>query len=271
MLESERLAYLNALGITQYVALNAIDGAPVLPELAADAIWPQPSADTPTAVDAVPEQVPVQTVEPALAATVSVPVAEPATAEPEPESPVTDGGAIPQLDVGKLKQEVIQPKTAVAKPAIKAQRFALAVVTVNDQYRLFVELAVADSPGLSALEHRMVSDLLALLGQPNGLDQFGAKLYRWPMVNNPRIASDPQAAREGLLGFIASAPTVKKNLFLGSKAAAVLSDQPLGQVFALGDSAVNAITTWSLLEMQNDWTRKADAWNSIRPFLADPA
>ena len=44
MLEADRLAYLNALGITQYVALNPIAGAQQLPVLAPEQIWPEPDA-----------------------------------------------------------------------------------------------------------------------------------------------------------------------------------------------------------------------------------
>ena len=47
MLESERLAYLSALGITQYVALEPIAEARVLPELASDQIWGEAASATP--------------------------------------------------------------------------------------------------------------------------------------------------------------------------------------------------------------------------------
>ena len=271
MLESERLAYLNALGITQYVSLAPIDGAPVLPALAPEAIWPgqpEPAFESepalePEPIDAAPEPVAKAKPDPEHLPE-STPVAEPATTS----MPAAEPGDIPQLDVGKLKQAEQATRTTQPKPAAApAQRFALAVVTVPDQFRLFVELALPDAPGLSAVEHRMLSDLLALLGHPNGLDQYGAKLYRWPMINNPRLAANPDAARDGLLGFVASAPPVPRSVFLGAKAATLLSDAALGQPFALGQPQPNAVATHSLLAMQQDWTQKATAWQHLRAFL----
>lgn len=266
MLESDRQAYLSALGITQYVTLAPFAGAQILPELTPEQIWAAESlieAQPEAAVEIVFRQVeeappPVPSVAPTLPPT------------PERATPVDDG-AIPQLDVGKLKQEASQPKSVALKPVVKAQRFALAVVTVPDQYRLWVELALPDAPGLSALEHRMMSDLLASLGQAEGLDRFGAKLFRWPLVDNPRIAADSQAARDGLLGFVASAPPAPKNVFLGNKASAVLSDVAPGQPFNLSASAEatvpDALATWSLADMVADWTRKQTAWQVLHPFL----
>ena len=263
MLESERQAYLHALGITQYVALGTIAGAPVLPELTAEQIWPaapepeiSPEPAQPDVAPQQPEPLPVE-------AEYSAPISD-----QSPQPKVDDDGSIPQLDVSKLTQEQVQPKTAPAKPAaIKAQRFALAVISVPEQFRVFVELALPDAPGLSAVEHRMVSDLLGLLGYHDALDQYGAKLYRWPMVDNPRIAADSQAAREGLLGFVASAPPVLKSVFLGAKAASVISDAPLGQSFILNGPASDAVACCSLSDMQRDWARKAEAWGIISPFL----
>lgn len=286
MLESERLAYLNALGIAQYVAQDAIAGAKVLPELAPEAIWPAAiiTAAEPVVQDAAAELHPDQQPGPEIKKPI---VAEPnlkstATVEEPTHPKVEDDGTIPQLDVGKLKQEQEQPKSAPVKAVVKVQRFALAVITVPEQFRLFVELAVPDAPGLSAVEHRMVSDLLALLGHPAGLDQFGAKLYRWPMVSNPRIAADPQAARDGLLGFVASAPAVEKNVFIGRKAASILNELPLGQPFVLNGSSsddaapdtvstADSIAVWSLADMQSDWANKIEAWRSIHPFLIGSA
>jgi len=262
MLESERQAYLNALGITQYVALDTIAGAPVLPVLTAEQIWP--AAPTP-AISAEPAQPDIAPQPPESSPAVAEQAAPISEASPRPD--IEDDGSIPQLDVSKLRQEQVQPKTAPAKPVIKAQRFALAVITVPERFRLFVELTLPDAPGLSAVEHRMVSDLLGVLGHHNALDQYGAKLYRWPMVDNPRIAADSQAAREGLLGFVASAPPVIKSVFLGTKAASVISDAATGQSFALNGSALDAVACCSLSEMQHDWTRKAEAWGIIHPFL----
>lgn len=266
MLESERLAYLNALGITQFVAQSVIEGAPCLPQLSEDEVWANHIALQPDPQQSNTEALVEARMSPAV--TVQV-VNEPLQPEalPDAES-VVSSATIPELDLSKLKVEKAEGKTVLPlKNTAKVQRFALAVITVPDQFRLFVELALADAPGLSAIEHRMVSDLLQALGFPNWLDQHGAKAYRWPMVNNPRIAADPQAAKDGLLGFVSSAGVVQKNIFLGSKASVALDAAVLGQLFALGDAGSVAMATYSLADMNADWTRKADAWNSIQQLL----
>ena len=279
MLESERLAYLNALGITQYVALDVIPGAYLLPELAPEQIWTDAEpvdqvATGSSAVPAVPlSDAPVTSPSPPLQMD-----EKPAQAEPEQVAPTAvtasavETGEVPQLDLNKLKLEREPDSKPAVKPQAKAQRFALAVITIPDQFRFFVELSQADAPGLSAREHRMLADLLSALGQGDALDQFGAKLYRWPLVENPRIAADQQAAREALLGFVSSAPPVTRSVFLGLRAAAVLGVAEPGQVFNLaGVSGNEAISTHSLAEMEADWRLKPSAWNHILPFLTPHA
>lgn len=272
MLESERLAYLDALGITQYLALAPISGGRELPELVAEQIW----AAAPDAVDSSAEDVSAVPgkVEPVTAPS-EFPTEPQAHSdidikpEPPPEK-VEEEEGVPRLDLSKLNLETEVSTRPVSRQPVKAQQFALAVITIPDQYRLFVELELADAPGLSAVEHRMVSDLLMLLGQSDGLDQVGAKLYRWPMVNNPRIAADTQAARDGLLGFVASAPVVSRNVFLGMKATSVLATTTPGELFSLtGSGDPDSLATYSLAEMQQDWQLKAAFWGNIYPFLSN--
>ena len=271
MLESERLAYLSALGITQYVALEPIAEARVLPELASDQIWGEAASATPVTDTALE---PTSSVE-AVVADATPAKSEPAAIkqatnlrEPEvavPSDQLTD--AVPQLDLNKLKLETEPAAKPAVKTQVKVERFALAVITISNQFRFFVELSQPDAPGLSALEHRMVSDLLRALGCGDALDQHGAKLYRWPLVNNPRIAADPQAARDGLLGFVASAPAVARSVFLGSRAAAVLGATAVGEVFSLNPDSGDAITSHSLMAMQSDWRLKVETWHHLLAFL----
>ncbi|RLU00381.1 hypothetical protein [Ketobacter sp.] len=272
MLESERLAYLHALGITQYGCQQPLVGATALPELSAEQIWGVSATE---AVDAVADRVstPGTQVQPAQlqSPAPSQPAPPPVTGPTVASAANTDAAAeVPQLDVSKLQLEQERAPKPVPKPQAKAQRFALAVITLPQRFRLFVELAQADAPGLSAVEHRMVADLLGVLDCPGALDQFGAKLYRWPLVDNPRIAADQQAAREGLLGFVASAPVVSKSVFLGLRAPSLLVDAQPGARFALtAEGNDDTLITYSLREMQSDWRLKAEAWRQIFPFLAD--
>lgn len=279
MLEADRLAYLNALGITQYVALNPIAGAQQLPVLAPEQIWPEPDATHDAKGDHTAVQAPQHGLQSSPAdqrdQVQGQTAQQPAGPQTPPQTPaggVTEAEeTVPRLDLSKLNLETEVATQPVTKPQARVQQFALAVITVTGQYRLFVELELADAPGLSAVEHRMVTDLLILLGQPQGLDSFGAKLYRWPMVTNPRIAADAQAARDGLLGFIASAPTVSRNVFLGMKATTVLADTSPGQIFALPDAGeADSLATYSLAEMRQDWRHKAAFWSTVFPFLTNP-
>ncbi|MEE2732291.1 MAG: hypothetical protein VYA55_15840 [Pseudomonadota bacterium] len=275
MLESERLAYLHALGITQYGCQQPLAGATALPELSAEQIWGEPpQVQSASHTQSAPTPGRVPTVESTAEAQVSQPVtAFDTQANTHAKTQPADADAsaeVPQLDVSKLQLEQEPAPKPVAKPQAKAQRFALAVITLPQRFRLFVELAQADAPGLSAVEHRMVADLLGVLDCPGALDQFGAKLYRWPLVDNPRIAADQQAAREGLLGFVASAPVVSKSVFLGARAPSLLVDAQPGARFALtAEGNDDTLITYSLREMQGDWRLKAEAWRQIFPFLAD--
>jgi len=286
MLESERLAWLDALGIQQYVALAPVAGAASLPELTPEQIW---AAEYVTAVaesESVPESEPTP-VAPVVAAqqpheseyAVKTAVAAAVQASSTAASarttelslpPDLAEGEIPQLDVSKLRQAEQPVTRPIRKAAPPVQKFALAVVTIPHQFRLLVELALPDAPGLSALEHRVLSDLLLALGQADGLDHNAAKLYRWPILNNPSLASNAEAARDALLAFIGSAPAVTRSVFLGSKAAALLSEVAAGESFSLGPQST-AIHTHSLAAMQQDWTLKAGVWQQLHSFLSEPA
>ena len=273
MLESQRLAYLNALGIPQYVARLDIDGAPALPELRPEQIWPSSGVDVDT-VKAVDEAKPQQP----AAVEAPTPASQAPTPETGDQAPIVaaqegQSTSTPVLDISKLGLEKDTVRATHKSQGVAAEiRFALAVVNVEASMRLVVELALVDAPGLSASEHRMLSDILQLLGYPQWLSEHGPQTFQWPIVNNPQIAKDRSAARDGLVGFLASTQALPKTVFLGATAASLLNQgeldpaaemlQPL-QLSGL-DSAVLVLP--SLNQMQ-DWKLKQRSWQQLQLFL----
>ncbi len=263
MQEAQRLAYLNALGITQYVPLAPIAGAPVLPEIPWDDEVAEaesglpPPADVPAAVQEAVQQ----TVEKSRSST---PVA-PAVVVPS----ATQSDEIPELDLSRVKPEAA-PVAARPKASATATRFALAVVTVPQRMRLVFELALPDAPGFSAQEHRMVSDILLALNAQTELNDSITKLFRWPMVNNPRIAADASAARDALIAFLAAAQeqnTAPVTIFFGTLAANCLHGCEPGDEFQLPESGGLHGVTFNLKTLLQDAAVKPVAWQQLQTFL----
>jgi hypothetical protein len=275
MHEAQRLACLNALGIAQYVPLAPIPGALVLPAMA---LYPEPSAAVePRAV----EHPPVALTEPA-AAQPRMPTAAERAAPQQPavkaaiadvlqrHDPVAESTDIPLLDLGKVRLDDRPAQPPKIKPAA-SQRFALAVITLPGRLRLLVELAQPDAPGLNAVEHRMVSDLLLAIGSNGEISDNNTRLYRWPLVNNPRIAADASAARDALFAFLASAQdssAVPATAFLGTAAVSSLHHGEPGALFELADSNGRHLATHSLKALQQDWTLKPVVWGHLQSLLS---
>lgn len=282
--EGERLAYLQALGITQYVPLRPIAGVPQLPSL----VWEVPAVEavSPESFpreDAVVSAAPIEN----LRANVSEPTADvvaqavatavqrsstasPATPELSAEPAQRDTGDIPQLDLSKLKP-VEEKKPQVVPKAASLQRFAVAVITLPQRARLLVELSQPDAPGLSGVEFRLLSDLLLALSCRQEIGDSNTKLFRWPLVNNPRIAADVSAARDGLLAFLAAAQSeqpLAKVLFLGAAPLVCFPHQQVGEVFTLPElDGASCLFTPSLTALQKDWTLKPIVWRQLQSFL----
>lgn len=290
MQEAQRLAYLNALGITQYVPLAPIAGALVLPDIPWDDVVDAgvPAQDVALAniasADRSPhsfalEPVALEAGSPETAAPASVQEAvqqvvdksrsvAPAT-RPAVIPPTLPPEEIPQLDVSRVKPEAPAVAPRPKAPAT-ATRFALGIVTLPDVARLVFELGLPDAPGFSAQEHRIVSDILLALNARTELNDSITKLFRWPMVNNPRIAADVSAARDALIAFLAGAQeggVVPATLFFGTVAASCLHASQPGDVFQLPESGGRNGVTHSLKALQHDGKLKADVWRHLQMLL----
>ncbi|HEX4940834.1 MAG TPA: hypothetical protein VFX11_19325 [Candidatus Kapabacteria bacterium] len=285
MQEAQRLAYLNALGITQYVPLAPIAGAPVLPVLqeADDPGYaPEDLLVRESTSRYVDESMPV-TVQPVAApdfeaeeadtekavAGKTVTVPQQAFNDIPAASNIPAASDIPVLDLSKVKPEPA-PVTAPAKPAA-GLRFALAVVTLPQRLRLIVELAQPDAPGFSAQEHRLVSDLLLALDAKTELNDSATKLFRWPLVNNPRIAADASATRDALFAFLAGAQeaqAVPAIAFIGTRAVRSLHSAEPGSLFELPGISGRCLVTHSLKDIQQDWRLKPALWSHLHSLLS---
>ncbi|MGB3623854.1 MAG: hypothetical protein WBA20_21100 [Ketobacter sp.] len=276
--EANRIAYLEALGITQYVAHTAISGVLQLPVLEWDEVVPHAEEWSGLANNADNHDTQGEAFEglseiPAESAAEKTSVAiAPSKSHLETEGsaehpPAVDTG-IPELDLARLGLGAVQQKSSQASKVVSSVRpFSCVSVTLPGQFRVLLELAGADAPGLSALEHRMLSDLLGALGALNALDQFPAKLYRWPVINNPRMAADPVAAFDALSAFLATTEAVPKTLVMGSKAGVAL-----GLVQSVNPQTLDRMPgqfglVAGFAEMQSDWKLKAEAWARLREFL----
>lgn len=256
MHEAQRLEYLEALGITQYLIQNPIDGIPQLPVVP----WP---------VEALPETESVETiVETKAESTVELkPEVDVAEALPQKEVPpkvleVPEESGVPVLDVNRLKQQDLQHRKAVSKQVVPSQgqvtRFAMMVITLNEHLRILIQLGQYQVSGLSGSEHVMLADLLRVLGYPDWLERNTPKLYRWPLVNNPSIARDKAASKEAMEGFFAGLPVVEKQIFLGR-------DPVESTGIAIAEET--CFLGFSLDELNRDWQQKNMLWRDMNAFI----
>lgn len=279
MHEGERLAYLQALGITQYVPLRPIAGVPQLPVLTWEVTEPvRPASDQceDTAVSAALPETPrssvIDSAVDGVMKAVSAVVQHTHTATPghSAESALHNTSDIPQLDLSKLKP-IEEKKPPVTPKVASLQRFTLAVITLPQRARLLVELSRPDAPGLSGVEFRLLSDLLLALNCQQEISDSNTKLFRWPLVNNPRIAADVSAARDGLLAFLAAAQSeqpMNKTLFLGTTPLVCFPHQQAGEAFTLPElDGASCLFTSSLAALQKDWTLKPIVWRQLQSFL----
>lgn len=269
--EGQRLAYLQALGITQYVPLRPIDGVPTLPVMAweTDAVVAEQAAESATVLEPVeaPEKI-------ATSVDVKSTATRTRTAESLPADATPTDHDIPQLDLSRVKLDDAPKKAVVAKASMQ-QRFTLAVITLPQRCRLLVQLSQPDAPGLSAMEYRVLGDLLLALGSRQDINDSAMKLFRWPLVSNPRIVADASAARDGLLAFLGAVQGEQpfaKTVILGTAAHSCFPHAVIGQAFALPelDSAAGAglcLISHGLLDLQRDWSLKPALWQHLQTFL----
>lgn len=178
MHEQTRLAYLEAIGITNWMPRKAFPGVPVR----------------------VPYTLPVEAQEPQLLAS-----------QPGLENPLPSRVSKPVVKlavaVGQLRAENAQPKTApVADEPI--ERPALAAVPIAPFYlQLWLAgpcalLTEAPEPGLESATpaFHLLQDILRAVGLPPRPTLLAD--FRWPLSRNPQLDRSAEAANRGLLAFM---------------------------------------------------------------------
>ena len=278
MVEVERLAYLSALGITQYVARDSILGAKQSPQLSVDQVFP-PSllpqdsalADTDIETAAVDTQ-PVAQLKNALATSPAVeqqPVAVDKAPEKTQGSDSTEGLRV------NIPQELLVDSSSTSKTVNSAAlrpkagdnllEFCFVLLQTPQGLAFLMELADPGVKDMSSSEHRLATDLLQALKIER--EQVQANYFKWPLVNNPRLKQGPEEARESLTGYLDSK--------LADSAAATLlifGDMPnrlLGredQQLDLSSKQLMTVKLPALSAMLHNWQHKAHAWRLLAPL-----
>lgn len=255
--EAQRLSWLNALGITQYVPIQPFEGVPQLPEAAIETEFEPESTSTGSSSEPLLREEPSAREEPVTGETPSEKTEKASAADALVSEPAT-------LDLGRILDAESSP-TRKVPPAShsKITAFSCRVLTLPDATRLLVQLSAPDAPDLSALEYRMLSDLLRAMSVPT-LEQHANRIYRWPVINNPRLASDANAAREALAEFLSAVPG-SRTVFLGDRAAAALGLSNEQR----GSDPSDFLLLPSLTELQDSWPLKARSWSQLSEFLQE--
>ncbi len=146
-------------------------------------------------------------------------------------------------------------------------RLAVCVLDLPQQCRILLELGSADAVGLSATEHRMLADLVLALRQPDALQQFSGRAFRWPLVNNPRIDQGPGAAREALRAFLAEPAPAGLILLFGQELVQLFDLAPGEVPVPSAELAARCLCLPGLMALQQEVELKPRVWRLIQAAL----
>lgn len=263
MFEVERQAFLEALGIVQYVPRSAINGAAPSPLLPPERLYPavQPVADSGSA-GKPPER---QAAKPATDARVAQPATVESTQTDTSESPGSAGLKV-HIPQELLAEPTAQDQSPRSQPgADDTVEFCFALLQTPNGIAMLIELGDPGVKDMSAQEHRLLSNILAAIAIPR--DQCRFQYFKWPLVNNPRIKQGWPEAKETLQGYLESKlnqqPASTLVLF-GELPAKALSVHQ--QLVSVGDSQIATFQVPSLHEMLVHWQHKAKAWRALAPL-----
>lgn len=236
MNESQRLAYLDALGIQQYYAVQPIAGALPSPDLSSSPdltlrsdLSPcteasAPEASTPDAMVADPQPVMPESEPPESKQTYTkykAPAAEPPSPQevlPQ-ESPTSENISI-KVDLSKYQpseansatgssgstdtinqapyQKAPHQKNQATKDALP--RFGIAVIPITSNIVMLCELADHSVADMSAYEHQITANIIKALDYTP--DELKPHYFRWPLVDNPRIPQGVNIAADSFRVFL---------------------------------------------------------------------
>lgn len=254
--EQDRLAYLQALGITQYVerSLEA-ELEPLSAEYLTDSFAEPGAADTQAEA----------TKSKASAAAEVHRLQMAAKLNQSSSSAVTSLASKPKHEPNHETQVSEETHTKAA-PSEQVAPFTLQVIAIG-HWRLAMELVAADAPGLSNREIRLLSDLLLAMGL-DAEDQT-SKWFRWPLMNHPGISLDIGSAREALFGYLSAEQQPVNYVFFSASVTRLLDPTKAGVLPP--PEGIRWGCTQSLAQCGTHWQHKAHAWQQIQRLLDDKA
>ena len=296
MLEARRRAYMKAMGVVQFTPVDAIDGAGVSPILLPEQIYPE-LVDVPCVEDTVsqetvshetvpqeaaPQAAPQEVIRPTIPPQTEVlqsganqprsnqagPDTSIATQTVTPkvsfsEAALQHDGPPPTPDIKITPLDEAAPVASVQKAPVDVLRFALTMVEVPGKLLVLADLGDADAMGCSAMEYHLLQAVLKSISLEAEPSQH---LFRWPLINNKRLAQGKAEAAEGLQGFLMSKLEllqVPNLLLVGEFASAFMPEQDTQAVIDFAGYKAHCFRIPSLQNMLNDWQYKPQAWTTL--------
>lgn len=252
MNEYQRQAYLDALGVEQYVPRWLLTVAP------------QPRAcELPEVVVGEPQ---TETPSPATARATPAP-----QAAPTPVSEVLEGMRREPSRQRAPEKPAPEPANPTPEPAERVTPFTLSI------WRSPLPLLVVDArePRAAFPTDRLLRNLLNALG-PHDAQRVTEEVLPWPLVNNPAVRLTAEDARAELHTWLEAElanRSVRYVLLMGENAARYFLpegqsySEALGRVQDLAPFNVSALVAPSLIELLRDPTLKRPLWQSLQPWL----
>lgn len=253
LLDHQRNAILQEMGIQTYVPRQAIPGAKASPRYAerADVQATRATASAPSLERTVPASIlPVATehaqrLEPVAVSAVPAPISLAAPAQPAPTG---------QVD---------------------AARFVFAYIPVNEHLAVINELPWARSASLTPSCRQLLADMLKAIGAPCEANDLSPMIFTWPLADAGDMPVDPESARHMLEGFLSRRLKLRPVSYL-----MVLAEQSARFLFptdatfqGTGEALiehprfpVQMVLTHSLNAMEAVRELKRPAWQALQPL-----
>lgn len=253
MNEYQRQAYLDALGVEQYVPR-----------------WLLTVAPRPQACE-LPEQVAEQPLQAERVAPTTDRAAPTPQSAPTPVSEVLDGMRQEPSRRRASEKPAAEPSGPASEPVERVKPFTLSI------WRSPLPLLVLDArePRAAFPTDRLLHNLLNALGSHDA-QRVAEEVLPWPLVNNPAVrltAEDARAELHTWLEAELSNRSVRYILLMGENAARYFLPEEqsysdaLGQVQDLPPFNVSALVAPSLIELLRDPTLKRPLWRSLQTWL----
>lgn len=276
--EAQRLEYLRAFGVVQYVPTFPLpDALPseILPE---DPV-PEFAEPEPARPQGFAASIPVESERPPPQEPV---VARTQTPEPErqrPDDRLSSEGVSVTLALDNYRQDThsgpggnataTNGKSSATTPSGAPSglpRFVLASVPIAPSVIWVGELGDHEVAELSADEYQLLHNITAALRLP-GLS-VSPDYFRWPLVDNPRIPQGVDIATESFAQFMGTRlasgrPTLIASGTWVQQLLGVAESAALSGDHSVGGKAIHVIKVPAFAQMFQQWQAKQHTWNAI--------